>query len=115
MTHRQLVANASEYFANLGIQEVFLNADAAIDVCSHAAEEGLVVARVEGGIWRDDKFMPRTACIWDGIDPPIQSSEARCNNRAAAEFIAAERQEHNAFIVTAAPVSGWPHRTKESP
>jgi Colicin-E5 Imm protein len=83
---------------------------AAIAVCQSAARHGLVIARIEGGIWHNPGFEARYDCIWDGADPPIDLDAALANNMEAAEFIERQRHGHGAFILTAAPMSGWPHK-----
>lgn len=88
-----------------------LTVDAAIDVCLRAARHGLVVVRVEGGIWHAPGFEATVDCIWDGTEPPVDDSAAHRNNLEAAEFIARERFIHTAFVVTAPPISGWPHKS----
>ena len=87
-----------------------LSADAAIEVCLVAADHGLVVARIEGGIWHHPGFEARVDCIWDGSDPPISPSGAVSNNKRAASFIAEERSEHDSFVITAPPLTGWLRR-----
>ena len=87
-----------------------LTAAAAIDVCIEADLHGLVIARVEGGIWHNPGFEARVDCIWDGADPPIALLSARENNRRAADFIRDQSRRHSAFILTAPPVTGWPHK-----
>lgn len=84
--------------------------EAAIAVCSSAARHGPVIARIEGGIWHNPGFEARYDCIWNGADPPIDFDAAAINNTEAAEFIERERNKHGAFILTAAPMTGWPHK-----
>jgi Colicin-E5 Imm protein len=86
-----------------------LTATAAINVCERAAQRGLIVARVEGGIWHAPGFEPRADCIWDGADPPIVEALAVTNNAEAMRFIQSELERHPAFVLTAPPLSGWPH------
>ena len=64
MTERVLVSNSNEFFDPNLNGEIFLSAAAAIDVCKRSVRNGLIIARVEGGIFKDGKFMPRFACIW---------------------------------------------------
>jgi len=87
-----------------------LSAVAAIDVCRAAASRGFVIARVEGGVWHFPGFEARLDCIWDGADPPIDAPNAAANNQAAEAFIQAARGRHDVFVITAPPLSGWPHR-----
>lgn len=88
-----------------------LSPEAASKVCLSAAGNGLVIARVEGGIWHEPGFEARYDCIWDGADPPLSVAEAEENNRKAADFIEKESKAHDAFILTAPPITGWPHKT----
>ena len=83
-----------------------LTSDAAIQVCERAASYGLVVSRVEGGVWHFPGFEARLDCIWDGVDPPIDIFLAKKNNNFAANFIGSESRIHNVFIVTSFAVGG---------
>lgn len=74
-----------------------------------AAQHGKIVARIEGGIWHSPGFEARIDCIWDGAEPPISEADAHLNNLIAANFVHEEMAVHNVFIVTAPPISGWPH------
>lgn len=109
----RLHTTSRDFFDMHGSTLMKLNVDAAIEVCLRAAAHGLVVARVEGGIWHAPGFEARLDCIWDGIDPPVDQSTAHHNNLEAAEFIAEERQIHTAFVITAPPISGWPHKSSK--
>lgn len=94
--------DSSDDFFNLGGSVVMkVSADAAIAICEHAAEHGLVVARVEGGIWHAAGFEARLDCIWDGVDPPVDQRTVEQNNRAAADFIRTERAVHDVYVITA--------------
>ena len=90
-----------DFFALGGSIVMKLSADAAILVCERAVEQGVVIARVEGGIWHSPGFEARLDCIWDGIDPPTIFSAAEKNNLDAAKFIRLECTVHDAFILTA--------------
>jgi len=81
--------------------------DAAIAVCKAAAAKGLIVVRVEGGIWHYPGFEARIDCIWDGVDPPVDIATAKENNLAAASFIQEESEIHDVFIITAPSINGW--------
>jgi len=61
----------NDFFELGGSVVMKLSADAAIAVCERAAQHGLVVVRVEGGIWHSPGFEARLDCIWDGADPPV--------------------------------------------
>jgi hypothetical protein len=103
---------AEDFFALEGSVAMKLTPAAAIDVCRIAAQRGLVIARIEGGIWHSPGFESRLDCIWDGADPPLTFVEAQRNNEDAAKFIAEEKDLHDVFILTAPPISGWPHLKK---
>ncbi|WP_116135739.1 colicin immunity protein [Trinickia diaoshuihuensis] len=97
----------SDFFALGGSVVMKLSTDAAIGVCEQAAQRGLVIARIEGGIWHFPGFEARLDCIWDGVEPPLEVSAAEQNNLAAVEFIRSESQVHDVFVVTAPRISGW--------
>lgn len=101
---------AKDFFALQGSVVMRLSPTAAIDVCSQAAHERLVVARVEGGIWRAPFFESRLDCIWDGADPPLSQESAHLNKLAASAFIQSQAAAQGAFILTAPPISGWRHK-----
>ena len=108
---RMKVYQTAKNFFDIGGGAVMkLTRAAAIDVCCGAAERGLLVAKIEGGIDRGGIFEARLDAIWDGADPPIDYDRARANNLSAAQFIGAQSDEYNAFIVTDAPLTGWRHR-----
>jgi Colicin-E5 Imm protein len=107
-----LYKNAADFFLAEGSVWMRLSPAAAIDVCMIAAANGIIVARIEGGIWHSPGFEMRLDCIWDGADPPISESDAHLNNLAAADFIREEMDFHTAFIFTAPSISGWPHKMR---
>jgi hypothetical protein len=82
-----------------------LSSDAAIEACLMAAHHGLVIARIEGGIWHAPGFEARLDCIWDSPDGPLDEKAAEENNREAARFVEEERVKHQAFILTALPLA----------
>jgi hypothetical protein len=82
-------------------QDVVLTSDAAIRACNMAADEGRVVSRIEGGLWRNPGFEARLDCIWQGVSPPVPKDRAIENNLKAAKFIQDEARIHDAFILTA--------------
>ena len=108
---RRLHEAADDFFELEGSVVMKLTTEAAIEVCHVAAEHGLIVARIEGGIWRHPGFEARLDCIWNGADPPIGLTEAAANNAEAARFIKEKSNKHDVFILTAPPVTGWPHKT----
>ena len=104
-----LYESADDFFTLQGSVVMRLSPAAAMEVCSRAAQEGLVVARIEGGIWRTPFFESRLDCIWDGASPPLSQSSAHLNNLAASAFIQSQAAIHGVFILTAPPISGWRH------
>lgn len=109
-----LYVEERDFYELEGSVAMKLSPQAAIDVCRSAASHGLVVARIEGGIWHDPGFEARYDCIWDGADPPLSAEAAQQNNDAAAAFVEKESKAHSAFILTAPPITGWPHRTRDA-
>lgn len=104
----RLYDSASDFFSLRGSVSMRLEARAAIDVCRMAADRGLVVSRIEGGVWRHPGFESRLDCIWDGRDPPLSIDSARENNEEAALFVNGKAEsECNVFILTAPSVLGW--------
>ena len=101
---------AADYFRLNGHAIMKLTPEAAIDVCLEAAQRGLVVVRIEGGIWHSPGFEARLDCIWDGAEPPIDLESAIANNARAAEDIRRERADHSAFIICDAPLTGYRHQ-----
>ncbi|ATQ75246.1 colicin immunity protein [Massilia violaceinigra] len=108
-----LYESPDAFFQMNGSVNMRLSPDAALLVCAQAARQGLVIARVEGGIWHAPGFESRLDCIWDGQDPPLDEDQASRNNKDAARFIASQASAHSAFILTAPPLTGWPHRAKK--
>lgn len=108
---KSLLYESPQAFFDLGGSVTMrLSPRAAMQVCADAARKGLVVARVEGGIWHAPGFESRLDCIWDGQDPPLDQAQASGNNQEAAQFIASQTPAHSAFILTAPPLAGWPQR-----
>jgi hypothetical protein len=110
MEHNRLYDSAADYFSLNGHAVMYLTPDAAIEVCVQAAQRGLLVVRIEGGIWHAPGFEARLDCIWDGADPPIDLENAMANNARAAEDIRRERAVHSAFVITTAPLTGYRHK-----
>ena len=97
----------SDFFDLCGSVVMKLSAEAAIASCLAAAEYGLIIAKVEGGIWHYPGFEARLDCIWDGVDPPVTQQAAEENNLAAANFIRSQKGIHDVFVLTAPSISGW--------
>lgn len=106
----KLYDRANDFFDAQGSAVMKLTPSAAAEVCLAAARRGLVIARVEGGIWHNPGFEARGDCIWDGVDSPVDESTAERNNTEAAEFVREERNVHSGFVITAPPITGWLHR-----
>lgn len=103
----KLYENFTDYFETSGFTTMKLARNAAVALCVSAAERGIIIVMVEGGIFRKPTFEARLDAIWAGADPPIEQEAADKNNLAAAEFIRSRSNDYNAFIVTSAPVTGY--------
>lgn len=108
----KLYSTACEFYDLEGSVVMKLTPEAAIQVCLTAVDYQLVVARIEGGIWHHPGFEARLDCIWNGMDPPLSDSEAKGNNHRAAEYIEKQSNMHDVFILTAPPITGWPHKKR---
>lgn len=102
--------DAEDFFEEDGSGIMKLSSEAAKTVCRLSAERGLVVSRIEGGFWNEQGFEARLDCIWDGMDPPIDRLAAATSNDNAAQFILTMSPSHNAFLLTAPPITGWKKR-----
>ncbi|WP_244138763.1 MULTISPECIES: colicin immunity protein [Burkholderia] len=104
----RLYHSSDDFFALGENPAMKLSTAAAIDVCERAAQYGLVVARIEGGIWHLDppQFEARYDCIWDGADPPIDVNSADQNNHAGAEFIRRMSPPNDVFVLMTLPITG---------
>jgi Colicin-E5 Imm protein len=102
----KLYETAADFFDLSGSAIMELTPAAAIDVCKKAATRRLIVLGVEGGIRNNARFEARLDCIWDGLGTQLDQAKADENNLKAAEFIKKRGGEHNAFIVTVAPIAG---------
>ena len=106
----RLYESANDYFDLHGHAGMTLTPAAAMSVCLAAAEKGLVIVGVEGGIWHAPGFEMRLDCIWDGKNPPLDEAHAHESNLRAARFIESEREIHSAFVLTESPITGYPHK-----
>lgn len=102
-----LYDDADLFFRHAGVSSMKLTATAALEVCQKALAFGVMVTRVEGGIWHNPGFEARVDCIWDGCSPPITQNDARANNCRAADFVVMESKAHDVFVITTAPLTGW--------
>jgi colicin-E5 Imm protein len=116
MVNRQKLYDRAKDFFDLGGNAVMkLSRKAATDACRDAALQGLLVVKIEGGIWNNGTFEARLDAIWDGTDPPTNAENARRNNLNAADFIRSQDDSYNAFIITASGVTGYQHRIGVDP
>jgi hypothetical protein len=99
-------ASPESFFDLDGSVVMKLSADSATAICRAAGARGLVITRVEGGIWHHPGFEARVVCIWDGVDPPVSRDVAMVNNKAARDFINDEKSEHDTFVITALRFEG---------
>jgi hypothetical protein len=98
---QKLYRGSPDFFDHDGNAVMKLSREAAIAVCHDAARQGLVILKVEGGIWADGTFEARLNAVWDGAEPPITKNDVSANNHAAANFIRSQPPSYNAFIITA--------------
>ncbi|WPO98274.1 colicin immunity protein [Pseudomonas sp. HR96] len=100
--------DSSDDFFNLsGSVTMKISADAAVAICERAAQRGLVIARIEGGIWRAPGFEARLDCIWDGVEPPCRSENGRSEQSCSGRIRGAEKAVHDVYVLTAPRMSGW--------
>jgi len=64
-------AEAGDFFSLRGSIVMKLTTEAAVGACEQAAQQGLLISRIEGGIWHTPGFEARIDCIWDGAEPPL--------------------------------------------
>jgi hypothetical protein len=98
--------NSDSFFRMGGSASMVLTTAAARSACHQSLSHGLLVIRIEGGIWHDPGFEARIDCIWDGMYPPVGVTAAEKNNEAAAVFVEEEQSVHDAFVITTAPILG---------
>jgi hypothetical protein len=108
---QKLYHSVMDFFDFDGNAAMKLGREAAIEVCQDATGQGLVVLKIEGGIWSNGTFEARLDAIWDGADPPIEQRNAHENNLNAASFIRSRHPSYNAFIITASSYAGFPGST----
>lgn len=108
----KLYSSVADFFDLEGNVVMKLTPSAAMGVRREAATRGVIVVRIEGGIWHNPNFEARYDCIWDGDDPPISEEHAHQNNLVAIEFIESEMDIHKAFVLTTAPITGYLHKIK---
>ena len=92
--------NAKDFFTLHGNIRMFLMPEAAIEVCRLCIDKGLVVGRVEGGIWHHPGFEARLDSIWDGEYFTTDPEVIQKNNLRAIENIKEEMKLHDVFIIT---------------
>lgn len=101
-----IYTESNDFFRLDGNATMILSRNAATGACLGAANQALLIVRIEGGIWHDGKFEARLDAIWDGLDPPVARDEAHKNNLRAVEFIKSMETSYNAFVLTSASISG---------
>ncbi|MEQ1900829.1 MAG: colicin immunity protein [Devosia sp.] len=96
------VADPEARFAVSGNQTVFLTSDAALRVCREAAAQGLLVYRIEGGIWWEGRGCEmRLDAIWDSqVDPPVAAAVANTSNLRLASLVANDPKSCDTFVVS---------------
>src|SRR5438477_10558883 len=99
VNRQKLYENSEDFFALHGNASMKLSREAAAEVCSCAAAKGLIIVKIEGGIWRRGKFEARLDAIWDGLDPPTDLDTTHQNNLRAATFLRSADPAYNAFIL----------------
>jgi len=104
---QKLYHQGKDFFDLDGNAVMKLDREAAVEVCLEVASRGLLVLRIEGGIWSNRTFEARLDAVWDEADPPIEEKEADENNRAAANFILSCPSDYDAFIITAFPFNSY--------
>lgn len=93
------------FFEQYGSVWMRLSKKAAIEVAQRAAENNLIVVKVEGGIWQSPGFKSQMDCIWDSAaDPPTTVKVAANSNRDAANFMTLCAEKVDVFLVTAFPI-----------
>ncbi|WP_338640041.1 colicin immunity protein [Burkholderia pyrrocinia] len=103
----RIYASAEDFFTLGGSVIMKLASHAAVSVCKEAAARGILVIRIEGGIWHNPGFEARIDCIWDSkVMPPIDRDVAHASNMLAADFVESERLVHDVFIITSMMHSG---------
>lgn len=92
--------NAEDFFILHGHARMILMPETAKEVCRLCTEKGIVVGRVEGGIWHYPGFEARLDSIWDGENYTTDVDIIKKNNLLAIENIDEEMAVHDAFIIT---------------
>ena len=112
---QKLYDKAMDFFDLAGNAVMKLSRKAAADACRNAALQGVLVVKIEGGIWRNGTFEARLDAIWNGADPPTSKEIACRNNLNAADFIRSQDASYNAFIITTSCMTGYRHRIGVDP
>ena len=96
----KLYENPEDFFSLGGHAIMKLAPKAAIEVCRLCTDKGLLVGRIEGGIWHNPGFEARLDSIWDGEDYTTNPEIIRKNNLKTIENIEEEMKIHDVFIIT---------------
>jgi hypothetical protein len=104
----KIYGDPEDFFRLKGNVIMTLTPSAAQKVCLLAAERGLTIIGVDGGIIRDDgKIQSRIDCSWCTQNPPPLSKEAaHRNNMRAYDDIEMEKKVHDAFLLTVRKIDG---------
>lgn len=94
----KLYIEAESFFSLSGSNVMKISSNAAAHVCEKAESEGVVITRIEGGIWHSPGFESRLDCIWDR-NPSLCRTPSLTNEKAR-NFIVEESDEHNVFILS---------------
>ncbi|HWA19737.1 MAG TPA: colicin immunity protein [Devosia sp.] len=87
---------------------MYLTADAALGVCAAAATRGLLIYRIEGGIWHEGRGCEmRLGAIWDSrVEPPVDVTEANASNLRLASLIRDEPENCDTFVLSMIAIEG---------
>ena len=105
---QKLYHERGDFFSFDGNAVMKLSREAALAVCLDATTRGVLVVKIEGGIWSNGIFEARLDAVWDGADPPVEENAAHQNNLAAANFIRSQPPGYNAFVITSASFAKSP-------
>ncbi len=101
MQYKKRVVLKPDFFDHDFFKHERLSRWAAYNIAERAIEYSTLVAMIEGGIWHDPGFMPRSDCIWKSVqDEDFSLDRARKSNIDAANFIAQADMEVDTFILT---------------
>jgi hypothetical protein len=87
---------------------MYLTADAALSVCAAAGARGLLIYRIEGGIWHEGHGCEmRLDAIWDSrVEPPVSAAEANASNLRLASLMRDEPEGCDTFVLSMIAIEG---------